>query len=64
MTPFEFIIIILIYLFFYGYTVAMFFKEENVWLRAFLAIMSLVLALYAPLFIGVGVFEKLKNKDS
>lgn len=33
MTTFEIIIISLIYLFCYGYTVSMFIKEENVWLR-------------------------------
>lgn len=64
MTPFEIIIISLIYLFCYGYTVAMFIKEENVWLRVFLAIASFVLALYTPLFIGGAVFEKLNNKNS
>ncbi len=63
MTPFEFIIIILIYLFFYGYTIAGFIKEENIWLRTFLVIISFVLALYTPLFIGAEVFEKLNNKD-
>jgi hypothetical protein len=63
MTSFEFIIIILIYLFFYGYTVAMFIKEENIWLRIFLVIISFVLALYAPLFIGTEVFKKLNSKN-
>ena len=63
MTRFEIIIITLIYLFCYGYTVAMFTKEENVWLRTFLVIVSLVLALYAPLFIGSAIYEKLNNKD-
>ena len=62
MTPFEIIIICLIYLFCYGYTTAMFIKEENIWLRIFLVIASFALALYAPLFIGGAVFEKLNNK--
>ena len=64
MTPFEIIIIVLIYLFCYGYTMSMFIKEENVWLRTFLVIVSLVLALYAPLFIGGAIYEKLNNNKS
>ena len=63
MTPFEIIIISLIYLFCYGYTIAIFIKEENVWLRLFLVIVSSVLALYAPFIIGGAVFEKLNNKN-
>ena len=62
MTLFEIIILGLIYMFFYGYTLATFTKEENVWLRVFLAIVSLVIALYAPLFIGRAIYEKLNNK--
>ena len=64
MTHFEIIIIVLIYLFCYGYTTSMFIKEENVWLRTFLVIVSLVLALYAPLFIGGAIYEKLNNNKS
>ena len=63
MTPFEIIILSLIYMFFYGYMLAMFIKEENIWLRVFLAIASFVFALYAPLFIGSAIFEKLNNKS-
>ena len=62
MTPFEIIIICLIYLFCYGYTTAMFIKEENIWLRIFLVIASFALALYAPLFIGSAIYEKLNEK--
>ena len=62
MTTFEIIIITLIYLFCYGYTIAMFIKEENTWLRIVLCLFSLVLALYAPVYIGGAVFEKLNNK--
>ena len=62
MTTFEIIIIGIIYLFCYGYTMAMFIKEENVRLRIFLVIASFALTLYAPLFIGGAVFEKLNNK--
>ena len=62
MTHFEIIIIGFIYLFCCGYTIAMFIKEENVWLRIFLVIVSFALALYAPLFIGAAIFEKLNNK--
>lgn len=64
MTPFEIIIIVLIYLFCYGYTMSMFIKEENVWLRTFLVIVSPVLALYAPLYIGGAIYEKLNNNKS
>jgi ABC-type transport system involved in Fe-S cluster assembly fused permease/ATPase subunit len=63
MTPFETIIICSIYLFCLGYTVAIFIKEENIWLRTFLVIMSFVLALYAPLLIGGAIYEKLNNKN-
>ena len=64
MTPFEIIIISFIYLFCYGYTMSMFIKEENIWLRIFLVIISFGLALYAPLFIGGAIYEKLNNKNS
>ena len=64
MTHFEVIVITLIYLFCYGYTIAMFIKEENTWLRIVLCLVSLVLALYAPMYIGGAVFEKLNNKKS
>lgn len=61
MTHFEIIILILIYLFCYGYTFAMFIKEKNKWLRVFLAIASLILAVNAPLLIGGMLYEKLNN---
>ena len=64
MTHFEIIVITLIYLFCYGYTIAMFIKEENTWLRIVLCLFSLVLALYAPVYIGGAVFEKLNNNKS
>ena len=63
MTHFEIIVITLIYLFCYGYTIAMFIKEENTWLRIVLCLFSLVFALYAPVYIGGAVFEKLNNKN-
>lgn len=63
MTNFEFIILGLIYMFCYGYALALFVKEENVWLRILLAIVSLVLVLYVPLFIGGAVYEKLKQQN-
>lgn len=62
MTPFEIIIITLIYLFCCGYTMSMFIKEENIWLRIFLVIISFVVALYVPIFIGGAIYEKLNNK--
>jgi len=62
MTPFEIIILNIIYMVCYGYTLAMFIKKENVWLRIFFAIGSLVLAFYAPIMIGGMLFEKLKEE--
>ena len=62
MTPFEIIILSIIYLFCYAYTLSMFIKEENIWLRIFLVFISFALALYAPLFIGGAIFEKLNDK--
>lgn len=62
MTNFEIIILTLIYLFCYGYTLAGFIKEKNTWLRIFLAIASLILAINAPLLLGGAIYEKL-NPD-
>lgn len=62
MTTFEIVILTMIYLFCYGYTIAMFIKEESIWFRTLLVFVSLALALYAPLFIGGAVFEKLNDK--
>lgn len=64
MTPFEIIIIILIYMFCLGYAIEMFIKEENIWLRIFLVFLSFVIAIYVPLFIGGAIYEKLNNKIS
>lgn len=61
MTQFEIIILIIIYMFCYGFTLAMFIKEDNVWLRLFMAIVSLTLAIYTPLMIGAMLYEKLKG---
>lgn len=63
MTPFEIIIISLIYLFCLSYTIAIFIKEENIWLRIFFVIISFAIALYAPLFIGGAIYEKLNNRN-
>jgi len=64
MTDFEIILLVLIYMFCYGYTIAIFIKEEgNIWLKLLLVIVSFALALYAPVFIGSVVFEKLNNKN-
>lgn len=62
MTTFEIIILAIIYMICYGFTLALFIKEENVWLRTIMAIVSLGLAIYAPLMIGGMLYEKL-NKD-
>ena len=62
MTTFEIIILVIIYMFCYGYITALFKKEENIWLITFLAIVSLVLAVYAPLLFGRMLYDKL-NKN-
>ena len=62
MTTFEIIILAIIYMICYGFTLALFIKEENVWLRTIMAIVSLGFAIYAPLMIGGMLYEKL-NKD-
>lgn len=62
MTHFEVIILIIIYGVCYGYTLAMFIKEKNVWLRIFFAIISLAVAFYTPLIFGGMLYEKLKEK--
>lgn len=64
MTHFEIIILTLIYLFCYGYTLAAFIKEENTWLRIFLAVASFVLVIYAPIIMGGAIYEKLNNGNS
>lgn len=64
MTHFEIIILTLIYLFCYGYTLGMFIKEEDIWFRVFGAIASLAFALYAPICIGGVIYEKLNNKNA
>lgn len=61
MGAFEIIILIVIYLICYGFVLEMFLKEDDVWLRIFLAIASLALAIYAPLMIGGMLYEKLKD---
>ena len=62
MTPFEIIILSIIYMFCYGYTLTMFIKEKDTWLRILLAIYSLVLAIYAPITFGGMLYEKLKGE--
>jgi hypothetical protein len=47
-------------MFCYGFTVAPFLKEDNVWIRLYFVIMSLVMAIPAPLIIGGMLYEKLK----
>ena len=62
MTPFEIIVFIIIYMVCYGFVLAMFIKESNVWVRLLGVIVSLALAIYAPLMIGEMLYEKLKGK--
>lgn len=63
MTHFETIILILIYLFCYGYTLAGVIKEENTWLRIISAIACLALAVNAPILLGGALYEKLNNEN-
>lgn len=63
MTQFEIIILGIIYLICYGFTIAWFAKGDNVWFRLLLAIGSLALAFYAPLMIGTMIYEKLKDNE-
>ena len=62
MAAFEILIISCIYLFCYGYALAMFIEEKNTWFRLAWAIASLAVALYVPLFIGGAVSEKLNSE--
>ena len=62
MAQFEIIVLSIIYLICYGFTIAMFVKEKNVWLRLLFIIVSLVFAFSAPITIGGMLYEKLKNK--
>lgn len=64
MTHFETIILIWIYIFCYGYTLAAFIKEENTRLRIFFAVASFVFAFGAPFYIGGAIYEKLNNQES
>lgn len=64
MTPFEVIIIGIIYLFCYGFTIETIIKEEEekVGLIIFLCIIALIMSIYyAPLTIGKMLSEKLKD---
>lgn len=63
MTHFETIILIWIYIFCYGYTLAAFIKEKNIGL-GFLAVVSFIFAFGAPFFIGGAVYGKLNNQES
>ena len=62
MTQFEIIVLSIIYLICYGFTIAMFVEEKNVWLRLLFIIVSLAFAFSAPITIGGMLYEKLKNK--
>ena len=64
MTLFEVIIISIIYLFCYGFTIESIIKEEEkVGLIIFLGIIALIMSIYyAPLTIGKMLYEKLKDK--
>lgn len=49
MTVFEIIILTIIYLVCYGCVISMFIKNENIFIRIFLAIIILALSIFAPL---------------
>ena len=61
MTTFEIIILAIIYMICYGYVLAIFIKEENVWLRILFAVVSLTLAIYAPFMFGGMLYNKLNK---
>ena len=64
MTPFEIIILAVIYFVCYGYMTAIFLKkEDNVGLMILLSIVSLILAIYAPIIFGGMLYEKMKNEQ-
>ena len=62
MTSFEIIILSIIYMICYGFIMASFIKEENVWIRILGAIVSLVFVVYAPLMIGGMLYNKLMKE--
>lgn len=64
MTQFEIIILGIIYLVCYGFTIALFVKEDNVWFRLLFTIASLILAFYAPLMIGAMLYKKLSSYET
>lgn len=63
MSQFEIIILGIIYLICYGFTIAWFVKEDKLWFRLLAAIVSLVLAFYVPLMIGGMIYEKLNDNE-
>lgn len=62
MTPFEIIILAIIYLICYGFILTFVLKKADNDLNYFWAIICLALALYAPLVIGGMLYEKLKDE--
>ena len=64
MTQFETIILCIIYLFCYGFTLAMFINEKNVWLRVLFVIVSFTYAFYAPVTLGGMLYDKLNGNNN
>ena len=63
MTPFEIIILIIIYMICYGFVLEIFLEEEkDMCTRILFSIVSLALAFYAPLTIGKMLYNKLKGE--
>lgn len=66
MTPFEIIILSIIYMICYSFVLTMLIEEDNVednvWVKLLWVIVSLALAIYAPLIIGGMLYNKLKGE--
>jgi len=62
MTPFEIIILIIIYFFFVGYANSLLkADDESRWDIAIRIVASFIAAFYIPIFIGLHIANKLNN---
>lgn len=62
MTPFEMIILCVIYLVCYGFMLSMNIKDKHIWFRILWAIMCFLFAIYAPIVMGGMLYDKLKEE--
>lgn len=62
MTPFEIIILCIIYLFCYGFMLSMCIKDEHIWFRVLWAIMCFLFAIHAPIIMGGMLYDKIKGE--